>query len=458
MIGDNGRMFRRASTVLLVVVSIWAGACTETAGASEHSGKALYTRDPTHLWNRLHRALFVRKGSDEAEYGFDQLDPLVWFRTKYLLAGPAYHEALAVMDEFLAVKGEGLVSDPVKRAILQRDLWAVFDWAAVPWQSGNDAPESKARTALEQRLAAVIRRLALTEQEIEALPDNYAAAVQSHRFGGSYDGDWPTAPFLPAELFSTNSSWVCLGLNGEEAIAPAHVSRFGGRSAFLIFMSTPGGRKEVANYLEQFREHPQPYIYQNDKSFPDQVAAVINPELPVFPKGTVFALVRQLILVNQRGELAPTHLTESVQVRRYNDVHPKLGAYGMAPPEAQTLFEFVLSRDQLFQGMAGGLRARQPEERDFRQFMDKGFDPFEETAREHKPLSGWFRPALDCRECHSGAGLSSVHSFLQNFQVRTVTLPQITEMPVQQQRDTARYWKQRQFSWGLLRGLSVELN
>jgi hypothetical protein len=333
---------------------------------------------------------------------------------------------------------------------LQRDVWAVFDWTA-RW-SGTDLPGTKALQDLQLRLAAVIQRLALTKEQIDALPDNYAAAAKSHGFENSYHDDKPTVPFLP-DLFAANDPWVCVGLGGEDRIAPVHVSRFGGRSAFLVFMRTPGGWQETTHYLEQFREFPQPYVYETNRFFTNHINAVHSPNLPQFPAGTIFALVRQMILVDQNGDLRPTHLTESVQIRRYNDVHPKRGAYGRPPPDSQSMIEFLLSRKQLFAGKAGGLRAVAPDETEFRQFMDKGFDPFEETERKHQPLSSWFHQALDCRECHAGPGLSSVSSFLQSFQKPTATLPQLAVVNDQEQRDAARIWKQSQFNWGLLQGL-----
>jgi hypothetical protein len=116
----------------------------------------------------------------------------------------------------------------------------------------------------------------------------------------------------------------------------------------------------------------------------------------------------------------------------------------------------VLSRKQLFSGIAGGLRAYAPDEKEFRQFQDKGFDPFEQTKSEHKPLSPWLHEALDCMECHSGRGVYSVSSFLQFMQPRSVTFPQVACVDVQEQRDAARFWKQGQFNWGLLQGLSEQ--
>src|SRR5215471_20317081 len=84
----------------------------------------LYDRDPNHLWNRLYRALYRRVSPDGKEHGYDELDPLLWAGTKDLLVDPGYRRAIEVLDEFLTSHSERAINDPVKRAILQRDLWA----------------------------------------------------------------------------------------------------------------------------------------------------------------------------------------------------------------------------------------------------------------------------------------------------------------------------------------------
>jgi hypothetical protein len=44
-----------------------------------------YNPDPNHIWNRVHRVLHVRVAGDGREYGLDELDPLLWLETDYLL-------------------------------------------------------------------------------------------------------------------------------------------------------------------------------------------------------------------------------------------------------------------------------------------------------------------------------------------------------------------------------------
>src|SRR5436190_24284883 len=73
-----------------------------TEDTSESKGWTLYDPDPDHLWNRLYRALYQRLARNGKEYGYDELDPIVWPTSKYLLAGQSYQRASALLDEFLS--------------------------------------------------------------------------------------------------------------------------------------------------------------------------------------------------------------------------------------------------------------------------------------------------------------------------------------------------------------------
>src|SRR5262249_42166844 len=144
--------------------------------------------DPKHLWNRLSYRLHFRTaeeiaaGPDKLAFDANDHDPTQWTRfperDDYLLAGPAHRDALALLDEFLTRGGEKLESDPLKRALLQHGLWALFDWLSNPeWSRTGRKQYTGERRELYVRLARAIGRLALSDAQIAKLPDNYAAAV-----------------------------------------------------------------------------------------------------------------------------------------------------------------------------------------------------------------------------------------------------------------------------------------
>jgi len=209
--------------LLLVCLHLFRGAAAEgDFGAVQKGSRCaqgseawrVYDDDAGHLWNRLYRSLYLRAARDGREFGRDEVDPLLWSGTsEHLLGGESYAQASACLDEFLDTRAERLVADPLKRAMLQRDLWAVFDWTAQ--RSERPTPELQ---ELRRRLAAVIRRLALSPAQIDSLPDTYRAAAASGAFAPDFDPRAPDKPFLPPDLFQTNGPWVLLGVERGEPV------------------------------------------------------------------------------------------------------------------------------------------------------------------------------------------------------------------------------------------------
>jgi hypothetical protein len=99
--------------------------CTEDVRPASESlagTVAIYDPVPSHIWNRLHATFFVREDLPGTELLPDALDSPFWYHTTYLLMQPSHKKALRVLDEFLQTHAQNLIHDPVKRAVLQRDL------------------------------------------------------------------------------------------------------------------------------------------------------------------------------------------------------------------------------------------------------------------------------------------------------------------------------------------------
>lgn len=360
----------------------------------------IYDPDPAHLWNRLHRHLFVRVASDGREQGLDALDPFLWSETRYLIEGTAHRQAIALLDEFLAVRGERLVTDALKRALLQRDLLAVYDWLA------HKPPEQQRQAhGLAERLAAVIRRVTLTHAEAAALPDNYRAAVNSKAFAAEFQADRPDAPFLPGDLLDEEGSWVCVGRDDGEQTASVHDVSFAARSTFLVFMRLPGGRARTLEYLRNLGAHPR--LWVRDPRGIDNL--ILNADAPQFPAGTQVALLRRALLIDAGGALFQSPLTEDVQLRFYHAQPEGAASSAHQAQASQFFYEFKLSREKLFAGQDGGLRAVLSGEEEFPQFMSHGIDPFESVSQDAQ-LVGAQRVLTSCTTCHAAPGLRSVLS------------------------------------------------
>ena len=129
---------------------------------------AVYFDDTQHLWNKLHRALFERTTPTGAQFGIDTVDPLLWLETTHLLEGESHTRAIALLEDLLM--DDGARDAPhVARALLQHELWSVFDWTLAP--RPGSAQLEPARKALRIRLAKAILQLALSKAQIGALPE-----------------------------------------------------------------------------------------------------------------------------------------------------------------------------------------------------------------------------------------------------------------------------------------------
>ncbi len=419
-------------------------------------GNTIYDPNPNHLWNRLNATLFERTAQDGKKFGLDELDILYWGRTTNLLAGTSHRKALAVLDEFIDTHGEKQIHDPLKRALLQRDLWELFDWSTGYASTPN---EKLARRELQSRLATAIRRLALTTNEIAALPDNYVRTTKN------------SAPDLPAGLNQTNGDWVSVSDQNDLLTVPTHVGSFRGHSTFQVLVRFPEGRQAAIAYLDKLRSFEHVWIYVTNAfattNEPREILS-LNPNLPQFPTNTEWALVRRMCVIDVGGDIQPTPVVESVQMRRY---------YGFGEPTVEMVtnmngavvpvgnppihfFEFQMKRRQ-----NGMLREPGQHEKDFNfvHFMGMGFDQFEYTSRnasnEVEVLDSARLQSVTlntCVQCHRGPGIFSVNSytrFLSFFSESPQRPANLKPLDFNLEIQNTIGWKQRQFDWGLLQGL-----
>ncbi len=341
---------------------------TPVATPAGPSAGPLYDPDPAHIWNRVDRQLRIRITDDGVEHGADALDPPLWRSSRHLLSPPVHATTLALLDEFLRSGAERLVTDPVKRAIFQRDLWAVFDWTVSAWET-----DAEARPALAAPLARMIRKVALTPEQIAKLPDPHAAAVAAGRHPAALDPARRDLAFLPPRLFDSTGPWVAI--HGTVPVEQ-HSDELS-RSSFGVFLSLPGGRRTTTDYLKRLWETPEPFVA--DRSVAGEQRTMLNPALHSLPPGTHIALVRRMLLVDTEGQIRQSPLVESLQIRVFRTAEPVRSVSG--GHNDQDFFEFVLSRSGLFAAPALGLRALRRSDEEFLTFSSHGIDPFERDPR-----------------------------------------------------------------------------
>jgi hypothetical protein len=414
------------------------------ADVNVRTGETLYHSDPQHPWNRLHRLLYSRTTPDGISYDQESLEPLFLPGSKFLSEGPSYQQAITLLDEFLNERADERISDPLKRAIMQRDLWAVFSTTVsearqvirVDQQSGrisvtdriddpgDDALSEKARARrreIQKRLVQVMRRIALRPSEIAALPDNLAQAVNAGAFPKAFDPKVRARAILPTDLLAENGSWVAVRnltrANEELLAAPEHVRFTKGRSVFTVFLRLPEGRRATEVFLRKMQEG----------------------DIPQFPEGTQTALLRRMLLIDRSGTIRESPLTESLQIRVYRDL------------DSGIPYEYSLRRRDLFAGRSGGLHAVEAHETSYFDFQTRGADVFE------MPTLPTAQAIMQtCGRCHSRAdgrgGIHTVNTIYARFDTGQKATG-LCDTTLKQEESMTIEWVRKTFSWGLLQGL-----
>ena len=354
-----------------------------------------YSADPDHPWNKLHRALFVREL--DGRRLIHKTDPLLYRGGTFLFAGQSHRQAVTALDQFLATPADPPGDDPLKRLFLQRDLWAAFDYAA--WYPDDWVLKSEyepGAVAIRTRLAKAIASLRLSERELAALPDNYSLAVKSREYAADYDREHPERPFLPADLFDPKGAWVRFheASSGAQPMTAKHFDGAGGRAVHVVFLRLPGGRAATEEYVKN-----------------------LSPELPLlehghrlsvkqFPEGTMVAMVRRALAIDQATKVRATPLTELVQIRVFRRIPREPEANFHGDFGEQDVYEFILDRAKLFAGEPGlqAVGRDDPAEPHFdRSEMS---NPFE----RNNPFAPHGPQLKTCIQCHQAPGIYSLAS------------------------------------------------
>jgi hypothetical protein len=247
--------------------------------------------------------------------------------------------------------------------MLQRDLWAVFDFLTDQnIRRAGSLKVRRQRDVLCGRLARSIESLALPRAAIDALPDNYAAAVASGVFtsDGALD---PRHDYLPAGLFTDPDEWVEIDFyrpaiheDLSKRLITLHTRSYRARSYFRVFYRFPGGRSQLTPYLRRLEEVGIDWKQAAQFGF-----ILLKPDAPQIPVGSEFALVQCLMTLDDQMRPTPTRLVESVRLRNY------LSTDGSNVGESNTglgmnVLEYTLKRRWLFDGLRAGGLAREDEQ------------------------------------------------------------------------------------------------
>ena len=151
-----------------------------------------------------------------------------------------------LLNEFLNSHADRLVRDPLSRAVFQRNLIGVFHWAAEPIIVGDHSMKCcaecrgnavgcyKERRQLAELLAAMIKAVATSADEIRGLPDNYRALK---------------ATKTADELYLPCGPGFTLIARDDGMAAPIHLSNFP-MSEFLVYLRLPPTGPTTTKFIE----------------------------------------------------------------------------------------------------------------------------------------------------------------------------------------------------------------
>jgi len=242
------------------------------------------------------------------ETGDRAIDPLyptfgLGFGGMLILRDPAYSKLVKCLT---AALDDSARRPAIARAMMQSDLWGAYDQLYVKFLPDDERALGERRKAVLDLIGRLIRRVALTDGEIEALPNNYAAAVSQRSF---------------PDVFAKNGGWIEV----EWVMPRLHDSAAGYRRVSRVFLKPSNSPRDVNKFLN---------------SLPNANGDATRTGLDGV------ALVTQLILIDSHGNLQPASLTVEAQARLFSRNHN-------GNPASSKVCE--ISRKLLLESQSGGL-------------------------------------------------------------------------------------------------------
>ena len=324
------------------LLSAPAGVPDYRAGSlAKQEPQAIYSADLHDPWNRIFYLLFTRtvqtrlaedfKGKgpfvptmvmgnpsllatsqtfERIENGDRAIDPLYpnflsSTGSAAILTDPGFSEMKQALREACSETSPRL---PLARALMQADVWAAYN--IVRWSQADKGQMGEHARALMPLLDQFIRKLALSSDEIAALPHNYQASQSSQN--------------LPL-VFDEKSGWMEVEWFPERS----HDREAGNRHAARIFLkptATPQSFLKQVNGRIQTNQDPLPGGIQGLRGA---------------------ALITEVLLIDRSGRVVPSPLISDVQLRTVTrDGHGNF--------QSSTVTEFELSRRAMLSDPASG--------------------------------------------------------------------------------------------------------
>ncbi|MCU1273034.1 MAG: hypothetical protein JWO48_465 [Bryobacterales bacterium] len=237
--------------VAIGVLLIWGGTLLRAQPADYRFGslerddwQPIYADVPGDSWNRIFYHLFTRTLSVRLSSEFPDAQPLTSFPTmgfpsfavsvhlfqrieagdraidplypsflssagaRQVLEEPRYSLFCRALEDALGEEGRRSI---IARALMQSDIWSAFDiiYRVRHARTGDSKQLDERRDKLLITIARFIRKIALTQDEIGALPDNYTPLSRAYQLPDLFQKEsaWMEVQWIPNRLHDRNADF-----------------------------------------------------------------------------------------------------------------------------------------------------------------------------------------------------------------------------------------------------------
>jgi len=285
----------------------------EEGSLAKQEPQAIYAADPHDSWNRIFYLLFTRTTQFRLTEDFKEASPLIpsnlmgralsvsagtfkriesgdraidplypSFLTStgidVLLADPVFSELTRALNDACA---EREPRSPLHRALMQADAWAAYDILS-RFRKPNRRLSEQVRELLPL-LDQFIAKLALSPEEIAALPRNYDVAQRNRGLPQVFDQGtgWTEVEWLPQRLHDDSADYR--------------------RAARVSLKPITSPEEFLADVNNRLRQGANPLL-------PGTTSRLLLAGV---------ALVTQGLLIDSHGRIVPSPLTYEVQLRTF---------------------------------------------------------------------------------------------------------------------------------------------
>jgi hypothetical protein len=301
------------SVVLAVMGAAPAASNPQNAPTSMRLADApekIYSDNPNDSWNRIFYYLFsrwvtARMSADFPEAGpFERISEIEFMHlekstgtfereetgdrpidplypsflsdegARFVLKDPVYGDFKKAIQDGLA---DTSAHEPVARAVMQNDLWSAYDiiFRCQTCERRRETKLPQRRLEALDLLGRLIRKMALTPEEIRALPDNYAITRAKNPLPDLFaNSGWVEVRWFPNRL-------------QDEAVDYRRVTR--------VFLKPARQPRNMQKFLDDLRPEGQ-----DQSARLDGVALLIQP-----------------LVIDTLGEVKPTTIASDMQIRMF---------------------------------------------------------------------------------------------------------------------------------------------